>query len=295
MSSGRISVEQFGRNRGLRTGHNKPVDSSKTSPTVNPTNSALSTNLPGKVLSRLEPQLRELYSQLPTTVASRISALVRAEGARLLDPNRVGEILCIFVRDRGSGKAQRAMQFRKIMRDARNAKWLARYMGSMVGIKTRRRQHGDTASAAAPGNKSRLPSMLCWDSCKCSSKSPRSIAPSYPCMYKHDFPIRPLRKVGKMLHHMRIATVLDEEDLTSEKDGEANRRAAIAQTYIWWRLIVAPYPKKWSDMHQLARAWRMSPSLSVKDFQTVVMRISKGAIPASAFGSLWDSVLSKKL
>jgi hypothetical protein len=69
----------------------------------------------------------------------------------------------------------------------------------------------------------------------------------------------------------------------------------IAQTYIWWRLIVAPYSKKWSDMHQLARAWRMSPSMSAKEFQTVVRRVSKGAICATSFGNAWDSVLSKKI
>jgi hypothetical protein len=104
-----------------------------------------------------------------------------------------------------------------------------------------------------------------------------------------------LSKLGKRLHNMRVAIVLEEEDLTSERDGEQNRHSVITQTYIWWRLVLGPYSGKWSDMHQLARTWRMSPSLSLKDFQTVVNRSSKGAVSVSPLGSPWDSVLSEKL
>jgi hypothetical protein len=56
---------------------------------VNQANSSPLNELPGEVLSRLDPELRLLYSQLPAIVASRISVLVRAARSRLIDPNLV--------------------------------------------------------------------------------------------------------------------------------------------------------------------------------------------------------------
>jgi hypothetical protein len=91
---------------------------------------------------------------------------------------------------------------------------------------------------------------------------------------------------------MGIATVLDEENLASEKCGG---RSETAQTYIWWHLKLAPYRGKWSDMHQLAHAWHMSPSDSLKNFQNVVRRTSKDVTCTSSLGTAWDSVLSEKV
>jgi hypothetical protein len=93
---------------------------------------------------------------------------------------------------------------------------------------------------------------------------------------------------------MRIATILDEADLCSEKQDERDR-SVIAQTYIWWRLKVVPYRGRWNDMHQLAFAWRMSPTATVRRFRSVVCRISNAAICVSSFGTSWDSVLSEKV
>jgi hypothetical protein len=101
-----------------------------------------------------------------------------------------------------------------------------------------------------------------------------------------------LRDVTKVLHDMGIATVLDEENLASEKDRE-RKPSPIAQTYIWWCLKLAPYRGKWNDMHQLAVAWKMSPAGSVHSFRTVVDRMCKGATCTYWFGA-WESVLSEK-
>jgi hypothetical protein len=47
------------------------------------------TELPRKILAELNPKLAELYSQLPSVIASRISVLMRQALAQGIDPNRV--------------------------------------------------------------------------------------------------------------------------------------------------------------------------------------------------------------
>ena len=115
--------------------------------------------------------------------------------------------------------------------------------------------------------------------------------PALPLHLQARFSNVALRQAAKGLHDMGISIVLDEEDLASRTD-VSRERSEIAQTYMWWRLKMAPYRGKWSDMHKLAFAWRMSPAASLNAFRVVVNRICRGANCATSFGTRWESVLS---
>src|SRR5713226_6602789 len=60
-------------------------------------NPPLPTELPRKVLSQLDPKLAELYSQLPSALASRISVLMR-EAPQRIHPNRVLKFAFLYAR-----------------------------------------------------------------------------------------------------------------------------------------------------------------------------------------------------
>jgi hypothetical protein len=248
--------------------------------------------LQGEVLSRLDAELRELYFQLPSVVASRVSVLVSVARSLRIDPNRVVRYAFLYA------IAERQALGDAVSKDhARRAK--RELAGELHAFEAGYRDDAEATRQYRIGRRARqqvqasLDALLGqWQVFEQVVEKHRSKLPGHVQLRFSD---STLREFGKSLHNLRIAIALDEEDLTSENDAEPNGRSVIAQTYIWWRSIIAPYSKKWSDMHQLARAWRMSPAMSVKDFQTVVRRISKGAMSASSFGSAWDSVLSKKL
>jgi hypothetical protein len=101
-----------------------------------------------------------------------------------------------------------------------------------------------------------------------------------------------LSSVSKALQKMGIAIAFREENLTRQKAGE-RERSAIAETYILWRLKMAPYRGKWNDMHLLARRWHMSPTDSGKNFQSVVNRICNGTTSTNWLGRSWESALPR--
>jgi hypothetical protein len=255
-------------------------------------NSGHPNKLPVEVLSRLDPELQELCIQLPSVVASRISVLVREAPSRLIDPKRVVKYAFLYA------TAEQQALSDAVSRDhARRAK--LELAGEIHGFEAGYQDDAEARRQYRIGRRARQQVQASLDALLGQWKVFEQVVEKHrselPVHAQSRFSGSTLREFAKGLHKMRIAIVLDEEDLTRENDAEPAGRSAIAQTYIWWSLIMAPYSKKWNDMHQLARAWRMSPSLSVKDFQTVVRRISKGATSVSSFGSRWDSVFSKKL
>jgi hypothetical protein len=99
--------------------------------------------------------------------------------------------------------------------------------------------------------------------------------------------------VRRIYQTVGIAIVIDEEDLFRE-EGSGRELSERAQTYVWWRFVMAPYRGKWNDMHKLAYTWKISPAESVGYFRTVVDRMCKRpSVIAYPFGKAWDSVLSE--
>jgi hypothetical protein len=258
-------------------------------------NSRLPTVLPREVLSQLNPKLAELYSQLPAVIASRISFLAREALPQGIHPNRVLKFAYLYATAERLAQRDAASTAASIEHTRRSKLELA---GQIHGLQTGYRDEVEARQRYRRGRRARqqikasLEALLGrWRAFEQVVQKNRS---ELPVHLQSRFSNAILREVGRVLQSMGISTVLDEDDLTSEK-GREPERSEIAQAYIWWRSKLAPYRGKWSDMHQLAFAWHMSESASVTGFRTVVYRICKGATRTHRFEKSWESVLSEKV
>ena len=247
--------------------------------------------LPRDARSQLDPKLTELYAQLPPVLASRISVLVRAALPQHIHANRVLKFAYLYA------TAERLTHGDPVSKEhTRSAK--LKLAGEIHGLKTGYRDDVEAKQRYRRGRRARQqikssfdPVLGKWLAFEQIVHKHRSELPVY-AQSKVSDPL--LHEIRKLLHGIGNAIVLDEEDLTKE-EGYERKRSEIAQAYIWWYLLMAPYRGKWDHMRRLAVAWRMSPAMSVKDFRTVVCRICKGAASTHPFETSWESVLSEKV
>jgi hypothetical protein len=158
---------------------------------------------------------------------------------------------------------------------------------------TWRRRSGDIVRAAGHANRSRRRLRLWRSRGGDSRQSHNGIDPSYQNICNRAFQDETLHTVRRIYQTVGIAIVIDEEDLLSE-EASGRELSERAQTYIWWRFVMAPYRGKWNDMHKLASTWKMSPAASVRNFRTAVDRMCKRpSVIVYPFGKAWDSVLSE--
>ena len=259
--------------------------------------SRIPSELPEEVLYRLNPKLRELYSQLPSALASRISALMRQALPQRIHPDRVLKFAFLYataevVAQRTRHSFKRAYSALKTRAGWRNP-WAKRHG---LGIETMWRQSNCTAAAA--GHRQQVKASLealqaRWRAFKQVVQKHREERLARTCAIT-GFRMRLVGEIGEgIAEDGNRAVAADEDDLASEK-GRELEHSAIAQAYIWWRLRLATYRGNWSDMHRLALAWHMSPTGSEKNFRKVVSGICKGAACTYWFGTSWESVLSQK-
>jgi hypothetical protein len=253
-------------------------------------NTGLPVELPGDVLSRLDPRLKELHRQLPSVLAARISVLTRQALPQGIHPDRVLKFAFLCA------QAERSAQGGAVSKEHRRRSKLE-LAGALHGLETGYRDDVGATQRYRSGRqarhqvKSSLEALLRrW---RAFERFVQEHRPALPLHLQERFSDAALLEIAKRLDSMGVATVLDEEDLASRTD-VPREPSEIAQTYIWWRLKMAPYRGKWSDMHQLAFAWRMSPSISLKGFRVAVSRICSGTSCVSSFGQPWESLLSEK-
>jgi hypothetical protein len=250
---------------------------------------SLPTELPREVLAQLDPKLAELYSQLPSGIAARISVLVRAALPQHIHPNRVLKFALLYA------TAERLAHDDALsIEHARRSK--LELAGGIHGLQTGYRDDVEAKQRYRRGRKARQHIKASLEAVVGKWRVFKQVVQKYrselPVHVQSRYSDAILRDVTKVLQNMGIATVLDEEDLASEGDRKRDP-SAIAETYIWWCLKLPRYRGKWNDMHQLAFAWKMSPAESVESFRKVVGRICKGATCSHSFGA-WESVLSEK-
>ncbi len=253
-------------------------------------NPPLPTELPRKVLSQLDPKLAELYSQLPSALASRISVLVKEALRHRIHPNRVLKFAFLYA------SAERRAQDDAVSKEHTRRSKLE-LAGAIHGLGTGYQDDVEAKQRYRRGRRARQQIKASLEAVRGKWRAFEQVVQKHrselPVHLQSRFSNAILRDAGKTFQNMGIAIVLDEEDLAGETGGE-RERSEIAQAYIWWCLKLAPYRGRWNDMHQLASAWRMSPAASVGSFRAVVNRICKGATCTNWFGDSWESVLSEK-
>jgi hypothetical protein len=251
----------------------------------------LPNELPREILLRLDPKLGVLYSRLPPELASRISVLLQAAPHQTIHPNLVLKFAYLYA------AAERLTENDRLTREDQRRSRLE-LAGHIFGMDS---GYEDDAEAKRRYRRGRTASQRIKDSLS-SVVEPWRVFKKVVRRYRSDLPPHVqaryaesvLLEVGKVFQSMGIAAVVDKDNLTIE-NRRGRPRTAIAQAYIWWCLMLPRYRGKWNHMHRLARAWGMSHSDLLKDFQTVVSRICEGANCTHAFGSAWESVLSEKI
>ncbi len=252
--------------------------------------SRIPSELPEEVLYRLNPKLRELYSQLPSALASRISALMRQALPQRIHPDRVLKFAFLYAT--AEVVAQRNAVSRELTRRSK-----LELAGEIHGLRTGYRDDVEAKQLYRGGRRARQQVKASLEALQARWRAFKQVVQKH----REELPVHvqsrvsdaALGEIGKALQKMGIAVAADEDDLASEK-GRELEHSAIAQAYIWWRLRLATYRGNWSDMHRLALAWHMSPTGSEKNFRKVVSGICKGAACTYWFGTSWESVLSQK-
>jgi hypothetical protein len=253
-------------------------------------NPRLPIELPREVLSQLDPKLRELYSQLPAGLASRVSDLVRRALPQGIRADRVLKFAFLYA------TAERRAQGDAVSKEHTRRSKLE-LAGEIHGLQSGYEDDGEAKRRYRRGRRARQQIKASFDSVLERWRVFKQVVQTHrsalPVHIRSKVSKSTLDEIGKALQTMGIAIVLDEEDLASEKRGEPVP-SEIAQTYIWWRLKLAPYRGKWSDMHALAHAWHMSSAGSTDSFRTMVERICKGTTCTDRLEKSWESVLSEK-
>jgi len=251
--------------------------------------SHLPPELPRSVLSRLDPKLAELYSHLRPAIASRISELVKAAQPQNIHPDRVLKFAYLYATAELSARGDPVAK-----EQTRRSK--LELAGAIHGLGTGYQDDVEAKGIYRRGRRARqqikasLESVLGrWTVFEQVVQKHRS---ELPLHVQAPFSDSMLQGVENVLKNMGRASVLDEEDLAIEH--RLHGRTEIAQAYIWWHLLMAPYRGKWDDMHRLALSWRMTDTTSPKQFRNKVYRISKGAACTFSSASSWESVLSAR-
>jgi hypothetical protein len=249
-----------------------------------------SIGLPKEVLSRLDPRLAELYTQLPPVLAARISVLVRQALPQRIHPNRVLRFAYLYA------TAERSARGDPVSKEhTRRAK--LELAGTIHELQTGYRDDVEAQQRYRRGRRARQQIKSSIDSVQgkwlAFEQLAQKLRPELPVHAQSKISDPLLQEIRKLLHGIGNAIVLDEADLAKDEVHE-RKRSDIAQAYIWWHLLMASYRGKWNDMHRLAVAWRMSDAASVKRFSTVVYRHCKGASWTYPFETSWESLLSEK-
>jgi len=183
---------------------------------------SIPTELPRKVLAQLDPKLAELYSQLPSAVASRISVLMRDPLAQGIHPNRV--LKFAFLR----ATAERLAQGEAISKEhARRSK--LELAGEIHGLRTGYRDDAEAKQRYRRGRKARQHVKASLEAVVGNWRVFKQVVQKYrselPVHLQSRYADPILRDVTKIFQNMGIATVVDEDDLANEKAGEPNLRA----------------------------------------------------------------------
>jgi hypothetical protein len=246
--------------------------------------------LPQGFLDNLDPKLVELYTSVSLARASRIEALVRKALHLAISPARLFKYAFLLEH------AESQMQGEEVSEDhkARSQLELA---AALHGLPADYPDPAEVMRRYKAGRRARQQIKASIDAVVGEWRRLEQVVQRHraklPLHLHSRFTNETMSDVQKVLHKMGNATVLDEEDLVNKKDGE-RKLSPTAQTYVWWRSVLPTYRGKWNDMHQLAFAWKMSPTASVKRFRFVVERICKSATRSYPLERSLESVLSEK-
>ena len=174
------------------------------------------TDLPTDVLSRLDPELRDLYSQLHPDLASRISVLLRGARSRRLHPNRVLKYAFLYA------TAERLAQSNAVSKEHTRRSKLE-LAGQIHGLKTGYRDDAEATQQYRRGRRARQQIQASLDAPAGTRQVFEQVVEQHrselPEHVQSRFSSPILSEVGKTLHRMRIAT-------TSTKRTSAAKRVA---------------------------------------------------------------------
>jgi hypothetical protein len=242
-------------------------------------------------LNRVNPKLAEAYSRLPPAMSSRIASLVKKALPLRIHPDRLVKYAYLYVRAEVQDQGDAISKDHAI----RSRTELA---GELHGFQAGYLRSAEAEQRYRGGRKARQQIAASIESVLVRWKKVEQIVrkhrPALPLHLQPRFSDEGLARVRELVMELHNACLLDGSDVLRET-GHTQELSEIAQTYIWWRFAMAPYRRKWADMHRLANVWRLSAAKDESTYRTVVCRICKGVSRMRyPFGSGWESILSEK-
>jgi hypothetical protein len=242
-------------------------------------------------MGQLSPQLANAFSQLPSTTSSRIVLLVKKALPLGIDLNLIVLYAFLYVMAEQQAQTDAGSKDHAIRSRAELA-------GELHGLRTGYWDNTEAKQRYRRGRRARQQIAASLEGSLNGLKKTERIIRNYrselPLHLQPFFSDERLAALRQLITEMHKVTYQDEEDVLRQTC-HGRELSVTAQTYIWWHFAMAPYRRKWHDMHRLAVAWRLSPATHVWNFRTVVDRQCKSvALMRYPFGSTWESIFSKK-
>jgi hypothetical protein len=248
------------------------------------------TQLSAKILEQLKPDLRVLCSRLSCELASRIAELLsRAVGLRI-DPNRLVKYALLLV------AAEREVVGAAISSEhtARaRAELAGKYHGFEEGYEKQeearqRHRHGRKARQRIAASLSGV--LRSWKKAQhVIGKNRRDL----PMHAQTAVSAENLKVVADALYEIYWSIELG--NAHALKGGSREKGSTLSiQTYVLWHNVMPKYKGKWKEMHELARAWRLTRCRGTDSFRLMVLRNSSEVEQLSVpFGRAWMAAFAE--
>lgn len=250
---------------------------------------SLPNELPREIRDQLDPQLANLCCRLPPVLSEPIAGLVNKALKLGIHPDRL--VKYAFLRATAEREAQGdAVSMEHAIRSK------TELVGELHGLPTGYRDDAEASGQYRRGRRARQQIAASLEGLLTRWRAFEAVLEKHggelPAHLQPQFSHENLAGTRELLRGMQSVLTLGSDALS-----EKNRPRALsagAQTYIWWRFVMARYRGKWNDMHQLARVWRLSDAKDVETFRSMVVRITRDVTEIHyPFGSAWDSVFEK--
>jgi hypothetical protein len=249
------------------------------------------TELPGEILSQLDPKLLKLYSQLPSEQSSAIAKLVGQALQLRIHPDLLVKYAFLF--NLGVRQLQGEAVSREHMRRSK-AELVGQVHGSEEGYVNEGKairvyRGGRRASQLIEASLASLQEKF-----QSTARVIRKHRNKLPLHQQARLSDERLAETSKRLIKMQLAATVDQPDFLVEKHrGRSRSRAACI--FALWRFGMARYRGNWDDMHALATVWGLTNSADVETFRIIVNQACDGlTTKRGELGTPWDSALSKK-
>ena len=240
--------------------------------------------------SEAPAKLDAKLGHLTAALSRRITELVTKAKPLAIEPNRVLQYAVLLV------MTEREAETEAVSKEHTERSW-HELAGLIQGLDTGYREVQEAGTRYRRGRRARNDLGASLDGVITKFRNFQQLLESQ----RADLPVhnegmlspRTLEGIRKTLEKLRISLVLEDDVLAKKR--RAPSLSTTEKTYALWWFVVPRYRGKWSDMHSLATAWRLSDAKDVETFRSMVKRLPRsGQDTLTVMGSAWRPFFEKR-